>query len=469
MPGKVPQQSSNAPKSGASASLANKITSNGRVKTAPPSPNSTASSNNSEATDSQAQIQDTDNLDQASTSSSQETQSKQFKEYNQALENYQNEDKGLAFMKEDNFKNSLDENGEKISISELNAFMASSDSLASRINSVTGRGSAGYVSQIENRNGSRASGRSRLPGDDGGPRTGDNVPDFLPRFALTRSQLYLGYDPKTGKPNGSSQSSGSYTSRINRESNSSSSAVNNALNGNPNTTVNFEAYSSAYLKANAPELSRQFENDPSFRAKYLQNVEKLYNGIDVRTLGQAPVEEKRSRLVGQAGLSTSRERQQVANSFMTLLAKNDNQIDKIAKSGLTVFLADSIVSEGENVAGYFSTDNHMVLSRNPGFASFNATAVHELTHVIDFSDGSLDGHINGLSPNWSSLREDASRKIQATGGNLSGLESGFVNYSQTNDMEFLAVMSQLYQSDTKDLQKNFSQIFSALDRMFRVA
>jgi Mlc titration factor MtfA (ptsG expression regulator) len=160
---------------------------------------------------------------------------------------------------------------------------------------------------------------------------------------------------------------------------------------------------------------------------------------------------------------------QVANAFMTLIANSDQQINKIANGNLKVFLADSIVSEGERVAGYFSTANHMVLSRDPGFATFNATAVHELTHVLDHSDGSLDGYINGLSPDWSRLRDNAEQKIASTNGNFSGLESGFVNYSTTNDMEFLAVMSQLYQSDTNDFQRNFPELFNTLDRMFRVA
>lgn len=458
MPGKVPQRTSSAPKSGAGASLAKKVTSKGRVKTAPTNPDNTSSSNSSETTNSQTQIQDTNKLDQANTGSNEQTKSKELKEYNKALEKYQNEDKDLAFMKEENFKNGLDENGEKISISELNAFMASSDSLASRINSAVGRDSSAF-----------GSGRSTLPGDEsGGVRTGDNVPDFLPRFALTRSQLYLGYNPNENGNGNTGGSSGTYTSRIN--SSGSSSAVTNTLNGtSANQEVNFEAYSSAYLKANASELSRKFESDPSFKEQYLNNVEKLYNSLDVRTLGQAPVEERTGRLINKAGTSTSRERQQVANAFMTLLAKNDSMVNKIAEGGLKVFLADSIVSEGENVAGYFSTDGHMVLSRNPSFASFNATAVHELTHVIDHSDGSLDGHISGLSNNWSSLREDASQKILSANGVLPGIDRGFANYSQSNDMEFLSVMTQLYQSDTADMQRNFPQIFSAIDRMFRVA
>ena len=435
MRGNVSQGTSGSPKRGEGASLAKKITSNGRVK---PSPNtqSSSSSENSQETGSTKQEQDQN-------------------KYNKALEKYHNDDKDLAFMKEENFK--LETKEQEKTITELNAFMASEGSLASRINATTGR----FGTSIGN-------GRSTLPGDEGGPRTGDNVPDVLPRFALTRSQLYRGIDPNAGTA-ANPFAGTSYTTRVG----SSGSAVSNALNGtgsqNQNTTANFEAYSSAYLKGNAPELSKRFESDPTFKEKYLNNVQKLYNSLDVRTLGKAPVEENRGRLVGQAGLATARDRQQVANAFMTLLANSDSQVDKIAKSGLTVFLADSIVSEGENVAGYFSTDNHMVLSRDPGFATFNATAVHELTHVVDFGDGSLDGQINGLSPNWSGLRSSAEQKIASNGGNLPGIESGFANYANSNSMEFLAVMAQLYQSDSKDLQRNFPGIFSSLDRMFRVA
>ena len=154
---------------------------------------------------------------------------------------------------------------------------------------------------------------------------------------------------------------------------------------------------------------------------------------------------------------------------MTLLANSGRTVSDVANSGLTVFVADSISSQGERVAGYFSTNNHMVLSRNPGFATFNATAVHELTHVLDNMDGILDGSMRNLTSNWSSLRNEASARIQANGGNFSGLDSGFVNYSQTNDQEFLAVMTQLYQSDSADLQRNFPSIFNTLDSIFRVA
>ena len=78
-------------------------------------------------------------------------------------------------------------------------------------------------------------------------------------------------------------------------------------------------------------------------------------------------------------------------------------------------------------------------------------------------------YINGLSPDWSKLRGETEQKIASTNGSISGLESGFLNYSTTNNMEFLAIMSQLYQSDTHDFQRNFPELFSTLDRMFRVA
>jgi hypothetical protein len=444
MPGKVPQRSSGAPKSGAGASLGKKITSKGKIKPAP----RTSSSGNNETQE----------------SGSPQGQSKEYKRYNSALNKYQNQDPSLAFMKEENFKNQgLNEDGSQMSITERNIAKSSlsGESLASRINATAGR-SADNDSLF-------GSGRSRLPGDTAGdgPVSG-TLPRFVRRYALQRSKLLRGVIPD-GQTQNNPLAGTTFTNRFGQSA-GGASAVNSTLSGtNANQAPNFEGFAASYLRENAPHLSRKFETDSRFKENYLNDVEKLYNSLDVRTLGEAPVEERRARLVSQAGNATARDRMQVANGFMTLLANQGRTVDEVAQSGLTVFMADSIVSQGERVAGYFSTDNHMVLSRNPGFATFNATAVHELTHVLDNLDGNLDGRLRGLQGNWSDLREQAIARINRNNGNFDGLESGFVNYSTTNDLEFLAVMNQLYQSDTADLQRHFPQIFSALDRMFRVA
>jgi hypothetical protein len=434
MRGNISQGSSGAPKKGDSASLGQRITSKTKTQTNLQTKNSNSVENSQET-----------NL---------QTKEQELNQYSSTLQKYQNEDPSLAFMKESNFEKQTD-GTQKQNITELNAYLAGADSLASRIATATGRYSA--ITPGVGR------GRSQLPGESG---QGSSAVRKPPRNALTNSQLFLGNKFNQSQQNNIAQ----YGTSAANSSINSGSAVSNILSGNQsNQAVNFESYASSYLKENASYLSSKFESDPAFKAKYLANVEKLYNGLNVRTLGQAPVSESRTPLVNQAGLATARDKMQVANAFMTLLANSDQQINKVANSGLSVFLADSIVSEGERVAGYFSTANHMVLSRDPGFATFNATAVHELTHVIDHSDGSLDGYINGLSPDWTKLRDNAEQKIASTSGNLSGLESGFLNYSRTNDMEFLAVMSQLYQSDTHDFQRNFPELFNTLDRMFRVA
>jgi hypothetical protein len=434
MRGNISQGSPGAPKKGDSASLGERINS----KTSVQAKLNTTQTNNSEN----------------SQEINSQTKEQELNQYNTRLQKYQNEDPGLAFMKVSNFEKQTDETP-KQSITELNAYLAGADSLASRIATATGRYSTATPGT--------GRGRSQLPGEGGQGSSSSKKP---PKNALTNSQLFLGDKFNQSQKNNIAQ----YGTSAANSSISSGSSVSNILNGNPsNQSVNFESYASSYLKENASYLSSKFESDPAFKAKYLANVEKLYNGLDVRTLGQAPVSESRTPLVNQAGLATARDKMQVANAFMTLLANSDQQINKVANRGLSVFLADSIVSDGERVAGYFSTANHMVLSRDPGFATFNATAVHELTHVIDHSDGSLDGYINGLSPNWTNLRGEAEQKIASSNGNLSGIESGFINYSTTNNMEFLAVMSQLYQSDTHDFQKNFPEIFNTLDRMFKVA
>lgn len=421
MSGKVSRGSSGAPKGGASASLGAKVNSKAKVKA-----QTNSSQTNTETKDDPEQTK------------------KDLELYNKSIEKYQKEDPSLAFMQEENFQN-IDDSLEELSVTERNILMSSQASLGSRIATVAGRYSLDH---------SRfGSARSHLPGDN--PDGSSSRPQQLTRYALTNSQLYKG----TGANSNSTGLPSTIVSRFNLSSDT----------GADSTSSSFEAYSASYLKANASDLYNDFQNNSSFKEGYLDNVEKLYNSINVKTLVNAPVEQNTQKLLNQAGNASSKDKMQVANSFMTLLANQGNKVDDVAKSGLTVFLANTISSDGENVAGYYSTQNHMVLGRNPGFASFNATAVHELTHVLDHRDGDLDGEIRGMASNWSDLRESASDKIQDTYGQMPGLDSGFLSYSQTNDMEFLAVMTQLYQSDSSDLQRNLPKVFNALDKMFRVS
>lgn len=365
-----------------------------------------------------------------------------FSQYNNALDQYHNNDPSLRFLKNNNF----DIASESENIFEDNEQSNSKISFLRKV-----RGSAS------------------------GSKTGTNNQSGLNqrkynRYALETSPLFNFGASETSDSSSNSYATSSSSSSSGRKVRGSSSAVKNYLSGgNANQPVDVEKYTETYLKENAPSLYEKFVNNPQFKNQYLSNLSKLYNGLDVKTIGEAPVAEKTITLDRIASKAGQRDRLQVANAYMTLIGNDNKLVDQVSQSGLQVFLADSIVSQGENVAGYFSTENHMVLARNPSFASFNATAAHELAHVIDNLDGDLNGFVDGLSHNWTQLREAAINKIISSGANLEGLDPGFLSYATSDDTEFLAVMNQLYQSDSNDLLRHFPEIFNTLDVAFRTA
>ena len=307
------------------------------------------------------------------------------------------------------------------------------------------------------------------------------APTRLTRFALRNSQLLLGLTPDSRRfNNGSTHGTGYYGrygvgsgSRYSNSGNSSStrtgSSNDSSNSGNSaNRLTNTEAFANTYLLDNATNLYSKFLSDPNFKEQYLTAVDYLYHNMDVRSLGQAPVEAETSPLYSQSQEGSHTDKLLAANAIASTLAGRPDLVYDIANSGMKLFLADNIVSQGENVAGYYSTGNHMVINRNPGFASFHATVAHETTHKLDHLDGSLDGRISGLGGNWSTLQADGERDIRDTNGQIAGLDSGFLNYSLTNDQEFLAIMSQLYHSDRSDLIQQFPEIHRSLDNFFRL-
>lgn len=216
-------------------------------------------------------------------------------------------------------------------------------------------------------------------------------------------------------------------------------------------------------------LAKKFRSDEIFRQKFTEGVVKLAENIDYRTKSSTSVTPSKNQLKSSTSGISDEEKINVATSFMSAVHNREDLVNQIADSGMTVIMTNDISTDNPNteIAGFYSTENVLVLNRNSSFSNLHETAVHELTHKIDHLDGAMDGERADLGSQWASVRDNAVDKIIDADYQLPGLDEGFLDYALTNNQEFYAVMSQLYHTDRNDLQKNLPGVFNALDGMFR--
>ncbi|MBA2498510.1 MAG: zinc-dependent peptidase [Chitinophagaceae bacterium] len=129
---------------------------------------------------------------------------------------------------------------------------------------------------------------------------------------------------------------------------------------------------------------------------------------------------------------------------------------------------------GRNMLGLVGTgpyQNIMILSRQElrnGFADNSSkknTAIHEFVHLIDKTDGEVDGVPEFLLSKkyiipWLELVQ---RKIQQISENQSDINS----YGATNKAEFFAVVSEYFFERPDLLQQNHPELYQMLSTIFK--
>ncbi|QNL48901.1 zinc-dependent peptidase [Olivibacter sp. SDN3] len=127
-----------------------------------------------------------------------------------------------------------------------------------------------------------------------------------------------------------------------------------------------------------------------------------------------------------------------------------------------------------NTLGLIGTgymNGQMLLSKkalHSGFSTFSKnsnTAIHEFVHLIDKSDGSVDGVPEHLLENvyvipWIKLMH---REMQAIAKGNSEIDS----YALTNEAEFFAVASEYFFENPDRLNKKHPALFEMLTKIFK--
>jgi MtfA peptidase len=123
------------------------------------------------------------------------------------------------------------------------------------------------------------------------------------------------------------------------------------------------------------------------------------------------------------------------------------------------------------MVGYGAYDNIMILSRNELREAFlnktskNNTAIHEFVHLVDKTDGSIDGvpefFLNKkYTLPWLDLIQKEIRKI--TEG-----RSDIDPYGATNEAEFFAVVSEYFFERPELLEQKHPELYQLLTQLFR--
>lgn len=122
------------------------------------------------------------------------------------------------------------------------------------------------------------------------------------------------------------------------------------------------------------------------------------------------------------------------------------------------------------MVGFGYMNGQMVLSQHSlrnGFKNSkdrHNTAIHEFIHLMDKSDGDIDGVMVHFKEReqvlpWLHLMDEKIRGIQSD-------QSDIRDYGATNRAEFLAVAGEYFFERPKLLQKNHPELYAQLERLF---
>jgi hypothetical protein len=232
--------------------------------------------------------------------------------------------------------------------------------------------------------------------------------------------------------------------------------------------INLHGYALDFIHEYDQEIANRYREDDNFRQEFLFNLERLADNVNVRRVSNVGVTNDTSSLLRASREASIEDRLGIAMSFLTTMADTPQDLERVIENKMSVFLADSVRSGRNQIGGYFSTADHMVLADVDNFSiSLHEITVHELTHALDFYDGELDGVLDRFGGDWQQVRAEAINKIRTNPQELDGLSAFYLNYALTNDEEFLAVMSQFYHVDANDLARNLPKVFQTLDNYFR--
>jgi Mlc titration factor MtfA (ptsG expression regulator) len=122
------------------------------------------------------------------------------------------------------------------------------------------------------------------------------------------------------------------------------------------------------------------------------------------------------------------------------------------------------------VGGAGMLDGVMILSKPELLAGFSSSAgkhnvgIHEFSHLIDQSDGIIDGNPATLPREclrpWTTL-------VHEHLAHHTGADSGIPAYGYTNEAEFFAVVSEYFFQSPEELAQRDPELFTLLGRIFR--
>lgn len=130
-----------------------------------------------------------------------------------------------------------------------------------------------------------------------------------------------------------------------------------------------------------------------------------------------------------------------------------------------VYLFGRTTVHGDDAILEFAVDEILYGGQGPHDDVMDVV-VHELVHLIDYLDEE-----DGVLPGWNEhqvemyfkARDKEIEKMKA------GKKSPLVDYALTNDVEFLAVLAEVYAVRPSALKKSNKTLFSLLDEFFHPA
>lgn len=123
------------------------------------------------------------------------------------------------------------------------------------------------------------------------------------------------------------------------------------------------------------------------------------------------------------------------------------------------------------MVGYGYMEGKMILSKKSLWHGFKNTtdkqntAIHEFVHLVDKSDGVIDGVLPGLTGNeqtlpWINLIDEKMKEIRSS-------KSDIRAYGATNRAEFLAVASEYFFERPQLLEKKHPVLYEYMELMFK--
>ncbi len=130
-------------------------------------------------------------------------------------------------------------------------------------------------------------------------------------------------------------------------------------------------------------------------------------------------------------------------------------------------------TKGRNIAGLVGSgrfENHMILSRKALHLGFSNktdkgnTAIHEFIHLLDKSDGVIDGIPNALLDKQYTIPylQLVHKKMEEINNDTSDIR----NYGGTSEIEFLAVAGEYFFERPKLLKRKHPELYRMLEACF---